>query len=246
MTTLITGGRGALGREFGARLPSALAPSSSELDVRDETAVSRFVSDNGVDRVVHCAARTAVRYCEENRADAFATNVQGTRNLCSALSSQSGPTQFTYISTACVFAGDDPDASYSEDDIPGPKNFYGLSKLLAEYVVLEWSACCVSRSALVVRTNFADRGLWKHPSAFVDRFGTYLYPDLVASKAIELLDAGETGLIHVCGDRRLSMLEFARLSDPGVGAMSLTEYAGPPVTVNMSLTSNRIAPLTLG
>jgi dTDP-4-dehydrorhamnose reductase len=143
-----------------------------------------------------------------------------------------------------VFPGDDPTAVYSESDVPRPKNYYALTKLLAEYVVDGWSRYTSGRSR-VVRTNFAERGAWKHPKAFSDRFGTYLFPDLIAGRVAELIAEGETGTVHVCGDRRLSMLEFARLGDPTVGETTLAEYVGPPVTVNMSLRSERIAPLTL-
>jgi dTDP-4-dehydrorhamnose reductase len=239
VTTLITGARGALGREFARSIPDALTPSSSELDIRDDRQVDAFIAANGVDTVVHCAARTAVRYCEENRADTLAVNVGGTRAVCDALTRHAASPRLLYISTACVFPGDDPDAYYGESDLPQPKNYYSLTKLLAEYVVSGWSACDPRRRALVVRTNFAERGGWKHAKAFSDRYGTYLYPDQIAVCATEMLDRSETGLVHICGDRRLSMLDFARLADPGVGETTLAEYDGPPVTVNMSLRSER-------
>lgn len=243
--TLITGARGTLGRDFARLWPDALAPTSAELDVRDSAAVDSYVAANKVNRVIHCAARTAVRYCEENKRDTFLTNVMGTRNLCSALTNHADDPYLVYISTACVFPGDDPDAVYSEDDTPHPKNYYALTKLLAEDHLDAWTRYGSNARALVIRTNFAERGPWRHPNAFSDRFGTYLFPDLVAGKVHELTEAGETGVVHVCGDRKLSMLEFARLSDPGVGEVTLAEYAGPPVTVNMSLRSVRIPPLRL-
>ncbi len=243
--TLITGARGTLGRDFALRWPDALTPTSVELDVRDAAAVDDFVRVNGVTRIIHCAARTAVRYCEENKRDTFLTNVGGTVNLCAALAAHAADPHLVYISTACVFPGDDPQAVYAEDDIPHPKNYYALTKLLAENHIEAWTRYTSGASALIVRTNFAERGPWRHPNAFSDRFGTYLFPDLVAGKVSELAEAGETGVVHVCGDRKLSMLEFARLSDPGVGEVTLDQYSGPPVTVNMSLRSIRIAPLTL-
>lgn len=245
MTLLITGARGALGREFAALLPHALTPVSGELDVRDTEAVDDYVREHAVDAVVHCAARTAVRYCEEHKEDALDTNVEGTRNICRALARYCSQPSLVYISTACVFPGNDVEVAYTEDDIPQPKNYYALTKLLAEYVVSGWAECAQDRQALIVRTNFAERGPWKHARAFVDRFGTYLYPDVIALRVIELLDAGETGVVHVAGDRRLSMYEFARIADPSVGETNLSEYDGPPVTVNMSLASCRIPAISL-
>ena len=245
MTTLVTGGHGALGREFARVLPDALAPRSTELDVRDGQAVDAYVHDNHVERVIHCAALTSVRYCEDHPVDTLAVNVEGTRNLCQALTRHASSPSVVFISTACVFAGDDPAAAYSENEAPRPKNFYAQSKLMAECIVRGWAAGSTDGTALVVRTNFAERGEWKYPVAFTDRFGTYLYPDLVADRVARLVQDGVTGVVHVCGDRRLSMYEFARLDDPRVGQTTLADYQGPPVTVNMSLRSVRIAPVPL-
>jgi dTDP-4-dehydrorhamnose reductase len=245
VSILVTGASGSLGAEFARLIPTPLTPTSGELDIRDARRVDEFVAENAVDTVVHCAARTSVRQCEEDKSDAYAVNVSGTRAICDALARHSSAPRLLYVSTACVFPGDDSLAYYGEDDFPHPKNYYALTKLLAEYVVAGWAACRHDRQALIVRTNFAERGKWKHPRAFGDRYGTYLYPDQVAARAVELLDSQQTGLVHICGDRRLSMLEFARLTDDKVGAMSLEEYEGPAVTVNMSLTSVRIRPLKL-
>lgn len=245
MSTLITGARGGLGRRFATLLPDALTPSSAELDVADAAAVDAYVRDNRVDRVVHCAAKTAVRYCEQHKPETFATNVGGTRNLCDALAAHAPEAYIAYISTACVFPGDDPAAVYTESSLPQPKNFYALTKLLGEYVLDGWAACSPGRRALVIRTNFAERGPWAFPTAFTDRFGTYLYPETIAEAVVSLMAEDTTGTVHVCGDRLLSMFEFARMADPGVEPMTLADYDGPPLTVNMALGSERISPLPL-
>ena len=245
MSLLITGAGGTLGREVAACLPAALTPTSAELDVRSAEQVDRFIAERHVDTVIHCAARTSVRECETDRQAAFDVNVNGTRALCSALAKHVEKPLLVYVSTACVFPGDEPEKLYAEDDVPHPKNYYALTKLLSENTILEWVDCDPKRKALIVRTNFAERGKWKYPRAFVDRFGTYLFPDLVARRLVELVDEDVEGVVHVCGNRRLSMFEFARLSDPDVGPVSLDAYVGPPVTVNMCLASNRIPPIAL-
>lgn len=50
----------------------------------------------------------------------------------------------------------------------------------------------------------------------------------------------EKGIIHIVGDRRMSMYELALLAgSKNVGKMTLDEYDGPPVTVDMSLSTKR-------
>jgi len=234
---LITGASGTLGGEFARLLPDALTPTHQQLDVTNRDVVLSYVREKRVHTVIHCAALTSVRLCETNRAHAFGTNVSGTRNLVDALSRFAPKPYFIYVSTACVFPGDEPARFYSEDDIPYPCNFYGLTKLLGEYEARRLPG------SLIIRTNFAGRGKWKYPSAFTDRFGTYLYVDEVARAITKLIHADTRGCVHVCGDRSMSMYDFARIGTPDVKPMILKDYLGPPVTVNMCLTSNRIPPV---
>lgn len=44
-------------------------------------------------------------------------------------------------------------------------------------------------------------------------------------------------VIHVCGDRELSMYEYAILGGSKVEPITLGEYNGPPLTRRMSLTT---------
>jgi len=238
MTLLITGATGVLGSELASLLPEALHPSHQELDVRDADAVEGYIKTKVVDAVIHCAALTSVRFCQSNEGEAMMTNVYGTRNLVQALK-KTRETFLCYVSTACVFPGDDPSKFYSEDDEPRPCNTYGRTKFLGECEAL------ALRQALIVRTNFVQRGKWKYAKAFTDRFSNYLYADQVAKAIAELHQKRETGIRHVYGDKRNSMFELARLSDSTVEPMTMRDYEGPPLTVNMCLTSKVLPPIHL-
>jgi dTDP-4-dehydrorhamnose reductase len=236
---LITGGTGKLGRELLKLYPSAIQPAHKELDITNKQAVMKFVKLNSPNTIVHTAAIANVRQCEDNKALAWRTNVEGTQNLVEACLEHTPDSYFVYISTACVFHGDKGD--YVEDDIPYPKNFYSLSKLLGESVVRntklnEW---------LIVRTNFVAREKWPHPRAFADRYGTYLFADDVAAAVKSILPRRITGVVHVCGEEKMSMLELARIVSPGVEPMTLADYSGPPLTVDMSLRSTRLRPFKI-
>lgn len=232
---LLTGSSGKLGKQIKRVMPESYAPNHQTLDITDVKQVADYVREYDIGSIIHCAAMTNVRLCEEQREQAYEVNVNGTRNLCRSLLQHDPQGSFLYVSTACVFRGDDLEKYYSEDDIPYPKNFYGLTKMLGEIIVQESKL-----QHLVVRTNFIERGKWPYPKAFSDRFATYLYSDQVAKAITNLYREKSQGLVHVCGDERKSMYEFARLGDPNVQPMTLNEYSGPPLTVNMSLTSTRI------
>lgn len=231
--TLITGASGNLGRQLKKLLPDALKPSHAEMDVTDRGSVFTRIR-HGVDSVIHCAALVSVRLCESNRPFAYRVNVLGTKNVFDAFTRFCDGC-FVYVSTACVFSGDDANQFYTEDDTPYPKNFYGLTKLLGEHIVAQ------SEGSLIVRTNFVERGKWKYPRAFTDRFGTYLYAGQVAKEICRLVEKRVAGTVHVCGDTKMSMYELACSTDESVEPMTLKDYRGPALTINMCLTSIRIA-----
>jgi dTDP-4-dehydrorhamnose reductase len=239
LTVMITGSTGKLGKELLKVFPYSLAPTRRELDITDKEAVFRFIKNCKPDLLIHCAALTGIRECESNKETAWRVNVEGTENLVKACERFARECYFVYISTACVFYGDK--GEYVETDIPYPKNFYSLTKLLGEFIV----KCSNLKKWLIIRTNFVARERWPYPKAFVDRFGTYLFADDLARAIKNVVEEGFTGILHVCGEEKLSMFELAKITTPDVQPMTLEEYNGPPVTVDMTLRSIRIKPFKL-
>lgn len=239
MTILITGGSGRLGRELVKYRPNCIHPTHQELDVTNCSNVRHFIKEIKPKIIIHCAALTGIRQCEENKHLAWNTNAEGTRYLLEACLGYAPFCYFIYISTPCVFYGDKGD--YTEKDIPYPKNFYGLTKLLGELSVC-WSGL---QKWLIIRTNFVAREKWDYPKAFIDRFGTYLFADDAAQASCKVLDAEMEGVVHICGKEKISMLDLARITTPEVQPMTLADYRGPPLTQDMSLRSSRIAPFEI-
>ena len=230
MTILITGVTGSLGSELKKIYPDSLSPNHQDLDICESTSVNLFFNNHKIDTVIHTAALTTVRGCEEDKSQAMKINVQGTQNLISALKNSNPSGKFVYVSTACVFDGNS--GMYDENSIPYPKNFYSLTKLLGEHVVHE------HKNSLIIRTNFVPRKKWPYPKAFTDRFGTYLFANQVALGIEDILNKNLNGVIHIVGDKKISMFELAQLTTPEVKSMTMNDYSGPPLTIDMSLDSN--------
>ena len=228
---LITGSTGKLGRELVRVFPRCLSPGRTELDIRNESDTDCFLQKHKPDIIIHAAALTGIRECEENQKLAWETNVVGTDNLVKGTENHCPRCRFVYVSTACVFKGDR--GMYTEEDIPYPKNFYALTKLLGEFVVRRLP------NHLIVRTNFVGREKWRYPKAFADRFGTYLFADEVAAGIREVIESNLGGIVHIIGDKKMSLFELAMLTTPQVQPMTLSEYKGPPLTVDMSLDTVR-------
>ncbi|MBI4019227.1 MAG: sugar nucleotide-binding protein [Candidatus Aenigmarchaeota archaeon] len=232
---LITGSGGRLGRELSILFPGALKPSSRDLDVNREDSVRKYIAKAMPDIVIHLAAMTSVPECERDKSKAWTVNVKGTINMLGACQSANPACYFMLMSTPCVFRGDK--GMYTEDDTPDPDNFYGATKAMAEAAVQ-----AASLKTLIVRGNFVPREKWPYEGAFTDRWGTYLFADDLAKGIKKALDENRTGILHIAGDRKMSMYELAKITTPDVKPISYADYlkkGGVKLTQDMTLDSNR-------
>lgn len=147
---LITGGAGYIG----AHIAHDLADAGFEVRILDdfsnglEKRVTRFkdihranILDreavvnavNGVDSVIHLAAKKAVGESVDNPLKYYENNVAGTLNLLAAMSIN-GVKKIVFSSTAAVYAPSEKDA-ISEDDPTVPLSPYGATKLLSEELI---------------------------------------------------------------------------------------------------------------
>ena len=237
MKTLITGGSGILGTELKKFFPNSLFPSHSVLDITNHEMVFDYFSKNEFDSIIHTAAMTSIRQCESEKKLSWSTNVVGTKNLIDATTEFRSNSKFIYVSTACVFDGHT--GMYKESSVPYPENFYALTKLIGEQFVKNL------KNNIIIRTNFKGKQKWMYTKAFTDRFGTYLFAENVASGIREIFDANIEGTIHIVGDKKLSMYDLAKISTPSIKPMTIDEYQGPPLTMDMSLDTERWKKYTL-
>ena len=231
MTILITGSTGTLGSELKKIFPDSVSPSHKDFDICDRNQLDTLFNKEKFDLVIHTAAYTTVRGCEENKELAMKINVEGTKNLVNAILKFSSNTKFVYISTACVFDGHSE--MYVESSIPHPENFYALTKLLGE------SEAQRIRDHIIIRTNFVGKKKWLYPGAFTDRFGTYLFADKVAYGIKEICENNLQGIVHIVGDKKISMFDLAKITTSEVKPITLNDYTGPPLTIDMSLDTER-------
>jgi len=231
MVILITGGTGILGKELQTIFPNSLTPSHSILDISNRKNVFDFFKNNDIDTIIHTAAKTSIRQCEDEQSLAWLTNVDGTKNLVDASFNSNSKIKFLYVSTACVFDG--YVGMYNENSIPYPKNFYALTKLIGEQHVSKLN------ESLILRTNFVGRMKWPYPKAFTDRFGTYLFADQVVKGIYDVLKENLDGIVHIVGDKKVSMFELAQINSPDILPMTLSDYSGPNLTIDMSLDTEK-------
>ncbi|HXL58070.1 MAG TPA: sugar nucleotide-binding protein, partial [Chitinophagaceae bacterium] len=152
MNVLITGANGFLGQHLvlylaakgynviacnrgECRIPQKLSFQYYSLDITNEPAVAAMIAAVQPDVVIHAAAMSKPDECNNNKEICLLHNVGATLFLLQSLRSvQSAQPHFIYISTDFIFGENGP---HSEEDIAGPLNFYGESKLRAEQLVMQ-------------------------------------------------------------------------------------------------------------
>ena len=232
MKILLTGGSGRLGSELRELMPEIIAPPRAELDLTHPANVHHALRLYRPDIVVHAAAYTDVKGAETDRAACWQVNVAGTRNLVSALADAEKDTALVHISTDYVFYGDA--GNYREDDPIGPvRNYYSLSKLVAEEVSR------LAKRHLVIRTSFRPRE-WPYPVAFEDVYTGQDYVDVIAPEitlAVQHMDEIPFDTLHIATERK-SVFELASKRSEEVKPGSKAD-AGVSLPDDISLNTER-------
>jgi dTDP-4-dehydrorhamnose reductase len=236
MTIFITGKNKPLSLELRKLLSNTLCPDSNEVDLTSKNDIENYLSNNDVDTIIHVDALHSIKDCEDDKALAMQINFNNTKNLVDAMKKHP-EIKFILISTPCVFNG--KDGMFLENSIPYPVNFYGSTKLLAEKEVETLD------NFLIIRTNYVARKPWPYPEAFTDRFSTYLFADQVAKAIVEIISEKLGGILHITGDKKISMFELAKITTPDVKPITMENYSGPALNVDMSLDTKRWKKYTL-
>ena len=149
MKILITGSNGLLGQKLLHKLRvdnsvEFIATSRGEnrvseqsnykyidLDITDETAVAKIITEQNPNVVINTAAMTNVDLCEEEKSECDDLNVNAVQYLADAC--EKIEAHLIHISTDFIFDGEN--GPYKEEDEPNPLSYYGLSKLKSEQLL---------------------------------------------------------------------------------------------------------------
>ncbi len=191
------------------------------LDLTDETAVWNIISTLQPDLIIHTAAYTETAFCEWNRKEAKALNIDATKTL--ATLSEMFNARFIFISTDLVFDG--TKGNYDEHDAPNPLSYYAETKFEAELQIKNLVGNhVILRSPLLLGSSprgmrsvnerlVKDFEAGKTVRLFVDEFRTPIFADVLA-RVIEEFAIGTlsevTGLFHSGGIERLSRESLGR------------------------------------
>ncbi|MNQ30266.1 GDP-6-deoxy-D-mannose reductase [compost metagenome] len=155
---LITGTNGFLGKSIIKALENnyelvCLSRSCGDYIVSLEKEVPEF--EQSFDLVIHAAGKAhSVPKTGYERKQFYDVNVIGTENLLKGLEKTGVPKQFVFVSSVSVY-GQEFGIEINEDHKLEAKDAYGLSKIEAEILIIEWCkkhnvVCTILRLPLLV------------------------------------------------------------------------------------------------
>lgn len=155
--TLITGGNGTVASyiDFGTKVDRNI------FDITNLTDTVEFIKKVEPKVILHLAAETDMKRCEEDPAHAYLVNSVGTYNL--SLAAKEVGAKFVYVSTDAVFPNSK--STHSIEDRENPQSVYGHSKYLGELAVKG-----MSEDYIIVRTSWVFGGGKEKDKKFVAKF----------------------------------------------------------------------------
>jgi dTDP-4-dehydrorhamnose reductase len=212
--TLILGGSGQVGTAFRRLLPDAIAPNRRHLDLIDTGEIRSKIRALRPNRIINCAAYTAVDAAEEDEETANRINGEAVGELAVVAHELGIP--FVTFSTDYVFDGE-TDEPYTEASKPNPVNAYGRSKLLGETAALCYPGSLVVRTSWLfsaTHPNFVATILSKATKGEVrvvdDQWGSPTPVPELAAMTLRAVDNGMSGLLHIAGAPPTTWFRLAR------------------------------------
>jgi len=217
---LVTGVAGQLGydvvKELNKRQIPCIGVDKADFDITSWDDTSIYINKVQPTAVIHCAAYTAVDAAEDNVELCRKINVDGTANVAKAC--KMFRAKMIYISTDYVFTGEG-DKPYEVDDVTGPCNTYGQSKLDGEVAVKS-----ILDKYLIVRTswvfghhgkNFVEKMLTlgkerKELNVVDDQIGSPTFTEDLARLLVDMIVTDKYGTYHATNEGFCSWAEFAR------------------------------------
>lgn len=222
MRVLVTGVKGQLGYDVMLELKKrgyeGVGVDVEEMDITDPVAVDKVVKEANVDKVVHCAAWTAVDLAEEKEDVCRNVNANGTENIAKVCKELDIP--MIYFSTDYVFDGQGTRPWEPDDPVVTPLNVYGQTKYEGELAVEKYlDKYYIVRIAWVFGVNGKNfiKTMLKlgktHDTLTVvsDQIGTPTYTYDLAKLVVDMCEREEYGKYHVTNEGGyISWADFAK------------------------------------
>lgn len=177
--------------------------------------ISDIIKETDPDVIIHMVAYPSVDFCEENHELANELHVNVTKKIAEKASSNNS--KLIFLSTDAVFGGE-LHKKYVEDDLANPVNYYGVTKLNAEKIILQNPNNVVLRTSVIYGWHTKSRFTsWildylkekKPVDPFIDQYSCPTLVDDLAKSLIKVINQDVCGLFHASGKSCINRYDFA-------------------------------------
>jgi dTDP-4-dehydrorhamnose reductase len=259
MRLLLFGGNGQVGRALQscATLADELTVATRrDCDLTDAESVRNVVRRVRPDVIVNAAAYTAVDKAESDRENCFAVNAVAPAAMAAEAAALRA--RLVHYSTDYVFDGSKA-TPYAEEDVIGPRNVYGASKLEGErriaeaggeFVILRTSWVYSNHGTNFLKTMLRLRTERPELRIVADQHGAPTSADAIADATQRILrrtDAGDwrSGVYHMTAGGATTWYGFAKAifaragePTPSLVAIDTAEYPTSAARPANSVLSN--------
>jgi len=187
-----------------------------QIDITNANSIFSIIKEIKPDVIIHTAALSNLRKCEENKTLAKKINVDVTKSIINSINRVNSKIKLIFFSSDYVFDG--KKGNYKEDDRVNPTTFYGKTKAISEsdiknnlknYIILRTSAVFGRGGGKLFNfiLQFLHQG--KQIKVYEDAFFTPTYIDYLTSSVKELIEIDFKGTIHIAGYEKISRFIFA-------------------------------------
>ncbi len=168
------------------------------------------------DVLVNTMGYSNIDFCELNKSDAEMLHVEVTEKICKIC--ENIGTKQIFLSSDYVFDGEK--GNYSEDDVPNPVNYYGLSKLKAEQLILKNPTNTVIRTSVIYDWDYRARffnsvikNLQNNQeiNATTDVYNSVTFLDNLVESIFKVITLNQNGIFHVVDSTCVNRFEFAEM-----------------------------------
>lgn len=217
---LVTGVKGQLGYDCVRELKergyiNVKGIDIEDLDITDESAVYKFITEYNPDVVMHNAAWTAVDKAEQMPEKVYQVNALGPKYIAEACKEVNA--KMVYISTDYVFDG----KGESQFEVDDPKNglsVYGKTKSQGEdFVISTISNYFIVRISWVfgyngnnfVKTMLKLGSRMSEINVVCDQIGSVTYTYDLAKLLCDMIETDKYGIYHATNEGMISWADFA-------------------------------------
>ena len=168
------------------------------------------------DVLVNTMGYSNIDFCELNKSDTEMLHVEVTEKICKIC--ENIGTKQIFLSSDYVFDGEK--GNYSEDDVPNPVNYYGLSKLKAEQLILKNPINTVIRTSVIYDWDYRARFFNsviknlqnnQEVNATTDVYNSVTFLDNLVESIFKVITLNQNGIFHVVDSACVNRFEFAEM-----------------------------------